>query len=150
MFHGTWTDCQRGFHLSYLGDGSYILIEAPRPQGGAPRHCTISFILCPLSPPIPQGAGRGMFQPITIRRKLSYRSHHFCFLSMADPVFRRHPVIGVYKFYENWSTETFKRKSQRVGCLFRLQILSVVRIFAFMITTRNAQSQVPYRCASSR
>jgi hypothetical protein len=64
---------------------------------------------------------------------------------MADPVVHRHPVIGVYKFYENWSTETFKRKSQRVGCLFHLQILSVVKIFALMITTRNEQSQVQCR-----
>ena len=67
-----------------LGDGSYILIEAPRPQGGASRHCIISFILCPLTPPIPQGVGRGTFRPITIKYKLFYWSRHFCPMSRAD------------------------------------------------------------------
>ena len=38
-----------------------------------------------------------------------------------------------------------KERVKEVGCLFHLQILSVVEIFALMITTRNVQSQVQYR-----
>ncbi len=28
---------------------------------------------------------------------------------------RRHPVVGVYRFYENWSTETFRKKESNRG-----------------------------------
>jgi hypothetical protein len=33
------------------------------------------------------------------------------FFPETENYLRRHPVIGVYRFYENWSTETFIRTS---------------------------------------
>jgi hypothetical protein len=36
----------------------------------------------------------------------------------ADRYSYHHPVIGVYKFHENWSTETFQReRAKEAGCL---------------------------------
>jgi len=42
--------------------------------------------------------------------------------------------IGIYLFYENWSTETF-RKSKKMGCLFHLQ--SVRMISYQMLTVKD-------------
>ena len=58
----------------YPGDDSYILIEAPRLQGGASHHCIISFILCPYK------AGLAGHVPANnkFRYKLFYWSRHFC------------------------------------------------------------------------
>ena len=57
----------------YLGDDSYILIEAPRPQGSTSQHCIISFILCPYK------AGLAGHVPANnkFRYKLSYWSLNF-------------------------------------------------------------------------
>jgi hypothetical protein len=45
---------------------------------------------------------------------------YFCpqaFFLKAKKYLRCHPVIGVYKFYENWSTETFEKKAEEVSDL---------------------------------
>jgi len=37
------------------------------------------------------------------------------FPSEIDKYLHPHRVTGVYKFYENWSTETFRKRAQRSG-----------------------------------
>jgi hypothetical protein len=66
---------------------SNILIEAPRPQGGISRHCIISFTF----------SDPGFFS-----EKGDISMPPSCGL-----------LIGIYLFYENWSTETFTRRESK-------------------------------------
>jgi len=128
------------FQFYYLGDGSYILIEAPRLQGGASHHCIISFILCPRG-------FRGTFRPITkletnyfiglaifvLSQGQTLCFHCQAFLDENEEIPLSPPcgfLIGIYKFYENGSTETFGRKDlkRRIVC-WRLQVNSKSIVF---------------------
>jgi len=41
------------------------------------------------------------------------QQHHIFRCHETKKYLRRHPVIGVYKFYENWSTESFRNFQKR-------------------------------------
>ena len=83
-------------------------VRTGQARRGFPASCNIIHIV-PLNPAYPAPGGTGHVPANNkIRYKLFYWSRHFCPMSRADPLFHRHPVIGVYKFYENWSTETFR------------------------------------------
>ena len=48
-------------------------------------------------------------------------------------------LIGIYKFYENWSTGTFRKKVKEMGCLLHLLVNSRNHIQELKITDRFRQ-----------